>query len=454
MLWIRYQCPLRSVAPSRRGSLRYAALSEQSKRDRLRERAPQRSIIWLSTIGIFLPYTFGTTGKYIIVPLSLLAVFRFFSHRDRRVVACDFFIWAAVIWMVVAEIGSAGYLSQQTGSDAVAFAGSYMVARTFIFGERSIQEFIRVFKVVTIVLIALSMLDTISGRFLTNTTMATIFQAPSLVPAMKGQQDLHRQLFGVDVIRAAATFPHPILYGTFCTIAGTIFLYSERRFAQRAFYVGICLLGGLLSISSGPLLAFMIAIITYCYDYLLRRESWRWIALGIFAACLVCAVFLVSNNPLGFILSHFTFKPETGYYRLLIWQDAFRFIENAPLAGSISNWMSDDILADSVDCVWLVLALAHGLPVVVFLALATVTAGGGLGGKYRAALLGNADIKQMRAGFSLALAMFAFVGLTVHFWDAIWMFWAFCFGIRASLEEYCVSASRVRAHRRTMQAVV
>src|SRR5580704_6014576 len=93
---------------------------------------PRSWIIWLASIGIFLPYTFGTTGKYVIAPLFLLAIIHLLSgvsQRSRRVMACDVFVLATALWMVVAEIRVTGSLSQATGSDALAFVGTYTVAR-------------------------------------------------------------------------------------------------------------------------------------------------------------------------------------------------------------------------------------------------------------------------------------------------------------------------------------
>jgi hypothetical protein len=64
-------------------------------------------IIWTATAGIFLPYTLGSTGKYVIVPLFLPAIIVFFVgliKGRRRILACDFFILATALWMVAAEI--------------------------------------------------------------------------------------------------------------------------------------------------------------------------------------------------------------------------------------------------------------------------------------------------------------------------------------------------------------
>jgi hypothetical protein len=37
---------------------------------------------------------------------------------------------------------------------------------------------------------------------------------------------------------------------------------------------------------------------------------------------------------------------------------------------------------------------------------------------------------------SLVIFLFMFIGLTVHFWNGMWMFWGLCIGIRVSLSEH------------------
>jgi hypothetical protein len=394
-------------------------------------------IIWTATAGIFLPYTLGSTGKYVIVPLFLPAIIVFFVgliKGRRRILACDFFILATALWMVAAEIEASGTLSMATASDAIAFEASYMVARAYIFGEEAFLEFTRVFKVVAIALIVLSMLDTLSGQFLINNTVAALFRGspPAIV---HGGGDLHRVLFGIEVIRATSTFSHPILFGTFCILAAAIFLYSEKNLFPRAAYVMLCLMGCVLSISSAPLLAFVIVIFVYSYDRVLKRHLWRWKAFWATLLGCICLVVLSVDRPLGFLFNHFTFNPASGYYRVLIWDSAMQFIAIAPLTGDPFLWTSDEILGNSVDCIWLVLSLKYGLPVVFFLLVATVTACVSIGRRGNAPL-SDFDMRHMCTGLSLVLSMYVFIGFTVDFWDSLWMFWGMCIGVRASLLEY------------------
>ena len=44
-------------------------------------------------------------------------------------------------------------------------------------------------------------------------------------------------------------------------------------------------------------------------------------------------------------------------------------------------------------------------------------------------------MNNMRTGFTLVVVMFMFIGITVHYWNNVWIFWGICIGIRASLQE-------------------
>ncbi len=87
---------------------------------------------------------------------------------------------------------------------------------------------------------------------------------------------------------------------------------------------------------------------------------------------------------------------------------------------------------NSVDSIWLVLPLRFGLPTIVFLGLANIAAI--LPTKTLPGML-DPFLERMRTAFTLVLILFSFVGLTVHYWNYIWIFWAICLGIRVSLRE-------------------
>jgi hypothetical protein len=261
------------------------------------------------------------------------------------------------------------------------------------------------------------------------------------VPTLAGQL---RTVMGMTTVRAMSTLDHSILFGTFCAVVAMIVLYSERNMVRRALWVGFCGAGIILSLSSAPLLGVSIGIGAYIYDLLLRSYSWRWKVIFWALGAFLLTVFLVTNNPLGWLISHFTLDPESGYFRFMEWDLAISYIMQVPYTGLPLDYYFGNILDVSVDCVWLVFALRAGLPMIAFLFLANVTACLPAGGASRPQ--GAATyMDQMRTAFSVVLFLFMFIGLTVHYWNYSWIFWGLCLGIRASLRE----ASLVVRHRPT-----
>ena len=400
----------------------------------------QRWVIWLAVIGIFLPYTVGETGKYIIAIFflpAILAFIKFLIQGKRRVTACDVFVWVAAIWMLAVKIGTDALFG--TASDAFAFVGTYMLARSFIYDEPSLKEFMRALKFVAVALIALSVLDTLTGTFFIK-EIITKFIPDSRAVRTENLQ-IHRSILGITVLRAASTFGHPILFGTFCSIAGVLFYASERA-GKRIFYCACCLIGCVLSVSSGPLLGLSLGISLVTYNQLLRAYPPRWKILWLVLIAFLCVVFSISNNPVTWVFRNLTVDPVTGYFRLLIWDHAASYIALSPIIGGDPlSWATDEILGDTIDSVWLVLSLLYGLPMVAFLLLASLSACGVFGRKFNSRLI-KYDILQIRTAFSVVLFLYAILGLSVHFWGSIWMLWGLCIGIRASLEEYCLAKSR------------
>jgi hypothetical protein len=411
--------------------------------------AAQRShfiAICLVMVGIFLPPTMvivlGNTrlfpGRIAIMILLAPAIF-VLLRRPRRLLASDLFTFATACWILIASISAEGFNSIASAAiEALEFCGAYTVARGYVFGQPALVTFIRVFKLVTITLVALALLDTLSGRPLTIEVTADLFNSAKFSSPT-------RPLFGFEIIRAVATFDHTILYGTFCALAAAIFLYSERTLLSRLGYFCLSSFGCLLAVSSAPLITLFIVTASYLYDRLLKNVLWRWKAFWSVIAVLLVAAFLVSDHPVASIISRLTLDPSSGYYRIMIWELAMPKISISPFTGFGFQLFNDPVLDTSVDSVWLVFALRFGIPMVVLLFLTNISS---FSRSVRGDGIRSADsfMSRMRTGFTLVLIMFLFTGLTVHYWNGAWMFWGLCLGIRVSLNEYfaAIKAPNVR----------
>lgn len=389
--------------------------------------------IWLSMIGLIIPaadatlYIGGakfTAGK-LCIALLLVPALMAFSERGRKLVVSDAFVCMTAVWIVAAASQIDGSRTMSSAvSECLEFFGGYWVARAFIYGPAALREFVKVVKILAFVALLLAIVDSASGRLVAHELVASLFN--TIPPDAQYRNDM---------VRATATFDHAILYGAFCCFSGTILLYAESDAVKRTVYVGLCVLGCVLSLSSSALLSLAIVIAAFSYDRVMQRYSWRWILFWAIGAMPVIGLLAFSENPVGWFLSHLTLDPESGYFRLMIWDAAFQRLSEAPFIGYGFNPLNSDILDATVDSVWLVMALRFGIPMVVLLLLSIFTAC--LPVK-RGGLVRRRDMTMegLATAFTLVLAMYIFIGLTVHFWNFMWIFWGLCIGIRASLREW------------------
>ena len=389
--------------------------------------APQRLkslIAWVVLIGIFfppIPFLLGgihfTLGRFVVI-LLLIPALAILLKRGRNGAATDLFAIAFTTWMLGSSALNGGF-APYVGAEALEFLGAYLVGRAFFFGPSNLWTFIRVFRRITIVLIALALLDTLTGQLVTLNS----FGIETYTALKRG-----------GFVRAASVFEGAEHYGTFCVAAAAILFYSERGM-RRIAYVGLCFFGCALSLSSGPLQGLTIVTATICYDRLLKQYSQRWKALSIVLVGIILASFLIFDHPIPWIVAHFTFDPQTAWWRIGTWNFASPLIDQSPYIGYglVKLGVSADaqLFLASVDSMWLLLALRFGLPG-AFLLILTILS---LFLRRRRSTF-DPSMYNVQTGFSLAIIVVSLIGITVHFWDAPWLFLSLCVGIRASLAEY------------------
>lgn len=381
-----------------------------------------------------------TAGRIGIILLLIPAISKLFQG-SRRIVLSDVFAFATGVWMIGVSAYVDGANLSSTAAEALEFIGGYFVARGFFFGPSEVATFVRLLKGFTLVAILFALADLLAGRWVVPDILSPIFGVPALVPQYRS-----------GVVRAISTFSHPILFGLFCSLVGAILLYAETDGLRRIMYGAVCVLGGLLSLSSVALLSYSIALSVYIYDRLLRRNRWRWAMLTVGLLVLLVAVVMSTNNPLGWLLSHLTLDPESSYFRLLIWDAALDRLSESPITGFSFGSLNDDILDATIDAAWLVYALRFGVPMIVLLFLTGVTAILP-SGRRSAPILSRSYMDDMSTGFTIVVALFMFAGLTVHFWNYMWIFWGVCIGIRASLREWNLPSRRLERRGAGMTSV-
>jgi hypothetical protein len=309
----------------------------------------------------------------------------------------------------------------------VVIGGAYIVARAYIFGALALRVFVRALKFVAVIVIALAALEHLTQSIVTNNLIAALWGTPGFEPDYRS-----------GMLRAYSTFAHPIFYGTFCATAAAIFLYSQQNLSSRVLYGVGCFIGCLMAMSSAPLISFMIVMSAYSYDHVMRRVLSRWRVLQLGLIVFFVTVYLTTNKPVSWVVSHLTLDPSTGYFRVATWDTSLYYIGLSPLVGygfEVYGEVGDFFANATVDSVWLVLALRFGVPLVALILLTNIASfyrSGKTPGGWRRL---DPYMDGMRTAFTLVLVIFIFAGLTVHFWNNIWMLWGLFVGIRASLHE-------------------
>jgi hypothetical protein len=391
---------------------------------------------WILLIGICSPAILISLGAINVTPgrivavLLLLPALGILLKSGRTRVASDFFAVALAIWMLASSASNGGF-RPYVGAEALEFLGCYLAGRAFIFGPSNLQIFVIALTRIMVVIVALALLDTLSGRHIILDTLG-ISSADS--------QYITANDYRFGLVRASSVFEGAEHFGTICVAAASIFFYAKRGI-QRIVWVGLSFLGCALSLSSGPFMGFGVVTAAFFYDRILKRQSWRWKALLTVTAGLLLIVYLASNDPLSWILVHLTLNPQTGFVRLGMWDAMLPLVESSPFVGLgyIDFGRSGSVYTISVDCIWLVEALHYGLPAVILLSLTMFSP---LFTRRRLSI-SDPSKYNVRTGFSLAIVMMGLVGLTVHYWDAPWLFLSLCVGIRASLAEYEVSGKPI-----------
>ena len=395
--------------------------------------------IYIILIGICMPtiqfvlagakFTPGRIAVFLLlVPGLVLLV-----QERRRLIAADLFACATSIWILIATAhnAEAGGLNSAF-AEALEFFGAYLVGRAYVFGPPALQTFIRALKAIAVVVLMGAIVDILSGRNLVREETANLFPIALYINNAADR---------LGIVRPASTFDGPIQLGVFFTVVLPIFLYSARNRVNLMLFGGIAFIGCLSTLSSGPLLTSVFVIACFLYDMLMRRYSWRWKALVLFIALPFFGMFMVSKTPFARLIDYLTIDPSSGYYRIQSWRMATSSIAASPLVGyGFGGYgdINDYFSRASVDSVWLVCSLRFGLPMVFFLFLTILCAFYQFGRNPRTRVT-DPYLGQITTGFTSAILAMALAGLTVHFWNSIWILWGLCIGIRASLKEYSIT---------------
>lgn len=342
-------------------------------------------------------------------------------------------VFAGCGWMTISLVSFYGFERGFPSGVAFALDGllAYLIARVSFRNVTDFRRFLIVVAPVALIFAVLLAAEAITHTPFIRSLARSIF-SPLSAAELGVASDM--ELFSdtrFGMLRATGPFAHPILAGVF--FSSLIALYMGASLRSWPLMAGFA--AGLLSVfslSSAALLSLILIAVLFGYDRLQRSVPvLNWKLFAIVSAVLLALVQAAAQNGIISILIRFTLNPQTGYYRLLIWEYASQSVAKYPLIGiGFTPYERLAWMDESIDAFWLSLAVRHGLITPIFLLVASVLI---LAMLSRAAGQTAGNERQVYIGLAVAIFVMGLVGFTVSFFGAIATWFFLILGMGTSL---------------------
>jgi hypothetical protein len=356
------------------------------------------------------------------VPLALMQLV-----SQRRLRSFDYLFVGAFVYYVLAV-----FIKEQFDKAAVTggiifleSAGSYLIARAYIKNEAQFAAMVKLLFALVVIMGFVAIPEALFGAHLTKNVAAEIAGSPSW-PSTEWRYGL---------LRAMAMFDHPIHYGAFCAGVFGLAWYANDNVRERIIRATVIAMATFVSLSAGPLQGILVILAGACWErctrHISRRVWWSiaFLVIGYFA------LFLIANrSPFMILLTNTVLDPGSVWYRLFIWHYGLETISNNPWLGApMGIWERPAWMSDTLDCYWLAIAIWGGLPSLSLQVISLIT------------LLRAVNCtpqvpeglarRRCRYAWSATVLALCWVGLTVHYFGALGVFFSFCVGCGGWLAE-------------------
>lgn len=361
----------------------------------------------------------------VMIPFALGKLMR---DRSARFLASDFFVVAFALWLWLSiivnhQLGKGLYFG---GSLAVEAVGAYLIARAYV---RTFPDFMRAaaaYFATVLVAAAIAVPEALIGYSFAHEIASMVMGGEVPVWIKVSYASIYRRL---GLMRPFSTFDHPILFGTFCAGATGLvyFLYDG---VQRWWRLLVIAGAVFISLSSGPYIAFLLAVALCVWERLTRRVPHRVLISSAIVSAGYLLVSLVSNRGVLSIILASTLDPASGYYRLSIWEYGSAAVARSPWFGvGFDGWSRPSWMSQSVDNFWLNIGLLGGVPTVGALVL-------GIAFMLLSVYLRTTPTESYsrlmaRNSWAVTVIVLSVQGLTVHYWGQLFMFFLFVIGLGA-----------------------
>ena len=395
------------------------------------------TVLTLVGLAIFLPvelsfYIFGfrlTAARFILlasIPFLLGILGRKVAIGRYRFVASDLFVVLTGFWLIYApsQIDGLSSALNHSGPDVLEFCIPYMSTRLALREHGEALKFVDLLCQMIVVVALLGLLDSLTNSYLTHNLLRQLtgFNGPNI----NDWTDHYR--FGV--LRATGPIEHPILFGFICSSG--LAIATNVRVSGRIFVLASCVVGAILSFSSAPLQGCLLILVLLAYAKLMGNIPFRWaLLIGLTAGAVLLAV-LVSNSPIGFIISHLIYDPTSGYYRYWTWQTVIPYVSDSPWHGLGNDSIPTEI-SHSIDSLWLVLSIHAGVPGAILVCLSLIGAASLPTNGPRVKL--TEEESRLGTSLSIFIVITLCISFSVDLWGSAWILTGVLAGTRAHLGE-------------------
>ena len=363
-----------------------------------------------------------------LTPVLLIYFSQLLASRKRHLVFSDILIFSTGIWMIVSPtlVVDLEYSIHHSAPAAFEFCGSYFVARILLSERGQALSFVNLLCYVIAIVALVGFLDTLTGRTFTHDFVRELTGY-----AMGSEKELRLGMF-----RAMGPIEHPILFGVVCAVG--LLLAAASPIRAKGLTIAACGLGVVLSMSSAPIQGAILGLGLLTYDRVLARFRSRWsllIGIGVLG---IGASYAFTASPLAFVFGHVSLDASSYWIRLFQWNTVVPIVLNSPWVGIAFQWREiaqqlPYFVLESIDSLWLYLALVYGIPGAVLVGLSMLSAA-----FYPASGRGvNLTMEESKLARTLGILITVVVllGFTVDFWGTSWMLVGLLVGVRAHLAD-------------------
>jgi hypothetical protein len=388
---------------------------------------PPHLLLGLFLVTLVLPLGFSVGGlqltpNTLVLIVFVIPVFLYWLQHAPRVIALDLFMVLYILWLGLAIYYNHGgarlvFILNQT----VTLLGAYMLGRVLVRDAASYRLTFVVLFWILVALLPFALVELLLRKSI-----------PAMVFGLPGASGGGLGGYRLGLRRVTSVFPHPILFGVFCSLMVSNFFYVfYERAGLRTRRTLLAVAMTFMSLSTGPNLAQLGQLLLIAWERLFRFFVTKWYVLVVTAGSLFAIGQMSYPGGLyAFIVENLAFNQQSGWGRMEILVYGARSVMLHPIFGSgLNGWDGPWWRTASIDNFWMVTAVRYGLP-----ALAILWAGLAW---HAVRIMARGPLDEAatsyRKGYVIAAAGLVFVLASVHVWGAVVILVMFYIGAGAWL---------------------